>query len=87
MSMESGQPEVYLAAFPSFTDRRQVSTGGGVMPLWRKDGRELYYVSLDRKVMAVEVKAGSTLETGTVKALFQVQGALQYLRHELLCGQ
>jgi len=76
MSMESGQPEVYLAAFPSFTDRRQVSTGGGLMPLWRKDGRELYYVSLDRKVMAAEVKAGSTLETGTVKALFQVQGAL-----------
>ena len=76
MSMESGQPEVYLAAFPSFTDRRQVSTGGGVMPLWRKDGGELYYVSLDRKVMAVEVKAGSTLETGTVKALFQLQGEL-----------
>ncbi len=76
MSLESGQPEVYLAAFPSFTDRRQVSAGGGLMPRWRKDGRELYYVSLDRKVMAVEVKAGSTLETGAVKPLFQPQGGM-----------
>jgi Tol biopolymer transport system component len=75
MSFESAnQPEVYLAAFPAFTDRRQVSTGGAVMPRWRKDGRELYYVSGDRKVMAVEIKAGSTLETGLVKQLFQLQG-------------
>jgi len=75
-SFESGQPEVYLAAFPSFTDRRQVSAGGGLMPRWRKDGRELYYVSTDRRAMAVEVKAGPTLETGTVKQLFQLPGGL-----------
>jgi Tol biopolymer transport system component len=75
-SFDSGQPEVYLAAFPSFTDRRQVSAGGGLMPRWRKDGRELYYISLDRRMMAVEIKAGSTLETGTVKQLFQLPGGL-----------
>jgi Tol biopolymer transport system component len=74
MSMESGQPEVYLAGFPSFTDRRQVSTAGGLMPLWRKDGGELYYITLDRRAMAVEIRSGSTLETGTVKTLFQVPG-------------
>ena len=76
ISFESGQPEVYLAAFPAFTDRRQISTGGGVMPRWRKDGRELYYVSGDRKATAVEVKTGSTLETGAVKQLFQIQGGV-----------
>jgi eukaryotic-like serine/threonine-protein kinase len=76
MSLESGQPEVYLAAFPSFTDRRQVSAGGGLMPRWQKDGKELYYFALDRKVMAVEVKAGSTLETGAVKQLFQPPGGM-----------
>jgi len=73
MSLESGQPEVYLAAFPSFTDRRQVSAGGGLMPRWQKDGRELYYIAFDRRVMAVEIKAGSTLETGAIKQLFRLQ--------------
>jgi Tol biopolymer transport system component len=73
-SFESAnQPEVFLAAFPSFTDRRQISTGGGLMPLWRKDGGELYYVSLDRRVIATEVKAGLTIQ---VKALFQLPGGL-----------
>jgi hypothetical protein len=44
------------------------------MPLWRKDGGELYYITLDRRAMAVEIRSGSTLETGTVKTLFQVPG-------------
>jgi Tol biopolymer transport system component len=77
MSFESAnQPEVYVAAFPSFTDRRQISTGG-LMPRWRSDGKEFYYVSLDRRVMAVEVKAGSTLQLGAVKPLFQFSGGTQ----------
>ena len=46
------------------------------MPRWRRDGRELYYFSGDRKVMAVEIKAGATLETGAVKTLFQSASAL-----------
>jgi Tol biopolymer transport system component/predicted Ser/Thr protein kinase len=68
---DSGQPEIYVAAFPSFTQRRQISIGRGFMPRWRKDGKELFYFSADRKMMAVEIRAGSTLETGPVKALFQ----------------
>ena len=76
-SFESAnQPEVFLAAFPSFTNRRQVSRGGGLMPRWRSDGKELYYVALDRRMMAMEVKAGSTLQLGAVKSLFQFRGAL-----------
>jgi len=42
---ESGAWEVYVAAFPSFTSKRQVSSGGGVQPQWRADGRELFYVA------------------------------------------
>jgi len=77
MSLESAnQPEVYVAAFPSFTNRRQISTGG-FMPRWRSDGKEFFYVSLDRKVMAVEVKPGSTLQLGAVKPLFQLPGGTQ----------
>ncbi len=40
-SNESGTFDVYVAAFPSFTSKRQVSKGGGVQPLWRGDGREI----------------------------------------------
>jgi len=40
-SNESGRWEVFVAAFPGFTDKRQVSNGGGVQPVWRKDGKEL----------------------------------------------
>jgi len=75
-SLESGAPAVYLAAFPSFTQRRQVSMGIAMMPRWRKDGRELYYLSNSRQLMSVEIKAGATLETGAVKTLFQTAAAL-----------
>jgi serine/threonine protein kinase len=70
-SNDSGRWEIYVAAFPAFTGRRQISTAGGGQPLWRKDGRELFYLSLDGKLMALDVKSGATLETGTPKVLFQ----------------
>jgi hypothetical protein len=68
---ESGRWEVYVAAFPGFTAKRQVSNNGGAQALWRKDGKELFYLSPDGKLMAVDVKAGVTIETGPPKALFQ----------------
>ncbi|HET9362497.1 MAG TPA: protein kinase [Vicinamibacterales bacterium] len=72
-SLESGQPEVIVASFPAFTDRRQISTGGSgaVQPRWRVDGRELFFVTRDEQLMAVDVKAGATLDTGPVRTLFQ----------------
>jgi serine/threonine protein kinase/Tol biopolymer transport system component len=72
-SLESSQPEIIVASFPAFTDRRQISTGGAgaVQPRWRADGRELFYVTRDERVVAVDVKAGATLETGPVQTLFQ----------------
>ena len=71
-SQQSGQAEVWVAAFPSFTDRRQISSGGGVQPLWRGDGQELFFLARDQKLRAVEVKAGPTLETGPLQTLFLV---------------
>jgi Tol biopolymer transport system component len=55
-SDESGRWEVYVARFPDVTDRRQVSSAGGVQPRWRRDSRELYYLSLDGAVMAAAVQ-------------------------------
>ncbi len=73
ISNESGRSEVYLQSFPPSGGKWQVSTGGGAQPHWRRDGKELYYVAPDRKLMAVEVKSGSTFETSAPKVLFQTQ--------------
>ncbi|MDA2923935.1 serine/threonine-protein kinase [Acidobacteria bacterium AH-259-L09] len=70
-SNESGRWEVYVASFPDLAERRQVSNAGGCQAVWRKDGKELFYLQLDGKLMAVDVKAGTTLETGIPKVLFQ----------------
>lgn len=70
--LESGRFEIYVASFPSLTLKRQVSSGGGCQPFWRADGKELFFLSLDRKMMAAEVKAaGAVIEAGIPQALFQ----------------
>jgi Tol biopolymer transport system component len=71
-SDETGKWEIYIANFPTFTERRQVSNNGGCQTLWRKDAKELFYVSLDGKLMSVDVKGGERLETGAPRGLFNV---------------
>jgi len=71
-SDQSGQLEVYVASFPTFRDERRVSAKGAGAPLWRKDGKELFYITLDGKFMAVDVTCGARLVTGVPKVLFQV---------------
>jgi Tol biopolymer transport system component len=70
-SGESGRYEVYVAAYPAFTGKRQVSIAGGCQPLWRRDGRELFYLTLDGKLEAVDVRSGATLDTSTPHTLFR----------------
>jgi Tol biopolymer transport system component/predicted Ser/Thr protein kinase len=70
-SLESGRWEIYVAAFPSFAGKRQVSVSGGCQPFWRGDGKELFYLTLDGKLMVAEVKGGATLQTSAPQALFQ----------------
>jgi eukaryotic-like serine/threonine-protein kinase len=74
-STESGQSEIYVIPFPPTADEKKwvVSTGGGVMPRWRRDGRELYYVSPDWKMMAVDVDTQPTFRSGTPRALFDTE--------------
>jgi eukaryotic-like serine/threonine-protein kinase len=73
-SSENGRNEIYVQAFPSPTRRWQVSTSGGRQPLWRADGKELFFVSDDRKFYAVDVaeKAGS-FEFGVPQFLFEMR--------------
>ena len=70
-SAESGSVEVYVASFPTFEKRRQVSLGGGGVPWWRSDGEELFYMSSDAKIMSVPVQRGVDTAFGIPRALFQ----------------
>jgi hypothetical protein len=70
-SQESGRFEIYVAAYPAFTGKRQVSNAGGCQPLWRRDGRELFYLALDGKLEAVNVRGGATLDTSPPHTLFR----------------
>jgi serine/threonine protein kinase/Tol biopolymer transport system component len=70
-SNETGKMEIYVSPFLSATGKWQVSTGGGQEPRWRQDGKELFYVSAEGKMMAVAVTAGASFEAGSPVALFQ----------------
>jgi Tol biopolymer transport system component len=75
VSTESGSPEIYVTRFgPSgATGRWQVSAGtGGNWPEWRRDGKELFYLSGDDKIMAAEISVhGSDISIGNAQSLFQ----------------
>ena len=71
-SNESGRYEIYVQAFPGPGGKWQVSTNGGSFPAWRRDGKELFYVAPDRKLMAVPVKTGAVFEPETAAPLFEV---------------
>jgi hypothetical protein len=72
-SDESRPYEVYVESFPQKGGRWQVSNNGGMFPVWSRDGRELYYYSLDRQIMAVQITPGTQFHFGVPKALFEVR--------------
>jgi Tol biopolymer transport system component len=74
-SNETGRFEIYVRDFPGGNHKWQVSSQGGLQPHWRRDGRELFYLSLDGILMSVAVNpagyAGSpTFESGPSQPLF-----------------
>jgi Tol biopolymer transport system component len=75
-STDPGQPEVYVTSFPDGGRKYQVSTGGGVTPYWRADGKEMFFFDPQTaNIMAVNVEeSGGKLQLGTPHALFQAPG-------------
>jgi eukaryotic-like serine/threonine-protein kinase len=69
-SNESGIWQVKVVSFPGLDQRCQVSAGGGGQPRWRRDGKELYFLAPDGKLMAVDITAGLTLDCGPPRELF-----------------
>ena len=69
---ESGTYQIVVQPFPDpGAGKWQISGNGGTEPRWRGDGRELYYLGLDGRIMAVSIKADKTVEAGQPVPLFQ----------------
>ena len=71
-SDESGRYEIYVQRFPATTDKWPISSGGGGQPTWSANGHELFYLSYDKKIMAVDVKVGKTFESGIPHPLLYI---------------
>jgi dipeptidyl aminopeptidase/acylaminoacyl peptidase len=69
-SNESGQNQVYVQPFPPNGAKWQVSVAGGDRARWRRDGKELFYIAADQRLMAVAIKIGSTFEAAIPQSLF-----------------
>ncbi len=75
VASEAGkEDEVYVAPFPGPGERVQVSTAGGSVPRWRGDGKELFYLAPDRRLMAVPIQTEGALEAGIPTPLFETRG-------------
>jgi Tol biopolymer transport system component len=74
-SNESGHNEIYVQPFPS-GQKKLASEGGGSLPVWTRDGKELFYVAIDDRLMAVSVSVrGGVLEFGVPQPLFELRAA------------
>ena len=75
-SDESGKREIYVQPFPPAGGKWQVSINGGRFPVWREDGKEIFYFAPDGSVMAVEVEAGDGFRVGIPRPLFKTRWKL-----------
>jgi dipeptidyl aminopeptidase/acylaminoacyl peptidase len=69
-SDESGRFEVYVVPFPGPGGKFQISSSGGNFPRWRRDGREIFYVAGDRKLVAADVETSPAFRVGAPQPLF-----------------
>jgi Tol biopolymer transport system component len=73
VSNESGRAEVYVTPFPNVGPKWQISSEGGYLPQWSRDGHELFFLRPDNTVMTAPIaEKDSSVEVGTVKPLFKL---------------
>jgi eukaryotic-like serine/threonine-protein kinase len=73
VSTESGRPEVYVRHFPDGSEMRRISVGGGWLPAWRKDGKELFYLE-GETLVSVAVATRPVFSIGETRRLFKSPG-------------
>jgi len=72
-SDESGKSEVYVRPFPEGAGRWQISPSGGGNPFWRRDGKELYYINPELKIVAVPITLSPAFRAGPPSPLFTIR--------------
>ena len=87
-SDESGRMEIYVNSFPKLGGKLQVSTAGGSELRWPDDGKEIFYLAPDNRLMAAEVKPnGDALEVGQIHSLFQIRPGNPSRPYDTVDGQ
>lgn len=79
VSDESGRAEVYVQGFPDPGGKWQISVAGGDQPQWSDDGKELYYMAVDRNLMSVTISSANGFEAGRPVVLFQTRTQISSL--------
>ncbi len=75
VSNEAGRKDVYVTSFPELSGKWQVSRAGGDHPRWRRDGRELFYLTADKMMSADVNGSGSQFDVAATRPLFDVRWA------------
>ena len=84
-SSEGGNMDVYVSNFPEGNGKWQISTGGGQEPRWRRDGKELFYISSDGKMMSVPIIGTTSFEAGTPVPLFTTHRRQPVSSQDVFC--
>ena len=74
-SRESGVNEIYVQTFPASAEKWLISTNGGQNPVWAPNGKELFFIALDGKLMSVAIGGSSTFEPGKPQPVFDTVAA------------
>jgi eukaryotic-like serine/threonine-protein kinase len=83
-SNEAGEYRIYVVPFPEPGGKWQVSAGAGITPRWRRDGKEIFYLSPDNKMMAADVSPkGPSFQVEGVHALFEVRSTGIFGRYDV----
>jgi len=76
-SYDGGREEIYVTSFPSGAGRWQISREGGTYPVWRHDGKQIYFIGYSVQLMAVDVHPlADGFEVGSSQPLFEVRSVL-----------
>ena len=73
---ETGQSEIFVRRFPMTDEKWRISNSGGQQPLWSRDGKEIFFVALNGRLMAVPVTTGSSFSAGPPQPLFRTSVTL-----------
>jgi hypothetical protein len=81
ISNESGVQEVYVRSFPNTgVVKRQISNQGSGWPRWRRNGKELFYISPEGRLMVVDVTLSANMfDVGMPRPLFQTRAAAPHM--------